>query len=92
MAEGDIFTDPDAPDHVAFLLGGVSFDVGYADYLVLDGSGSEDPDETSESTVYSWACYDSSGYDCFFNNERVTFDDAAIVNKSVATFLETSQT
>ena len=71
----------------------MSFDVGYADYLVLDGSGSEDPDKTKEDSFYSWACTDSSGYDCLdFNNDRVILEDTAIINKSVATFLKTGQT
>lgn len=80
------------PWYVSSIGVGDSFDIGYADYLVLDGSRSKDPDETSEDSVHSWACFDSNNYDCFFDNERVIFDDAAIINKSVATFLETGQT
>lgn len=77
---------------MAFLPGGVSFDIGYGDYLVLDGSGSKDPDESSEDVVYLWACYDSSGFDCFFESKRVIFENTAKINKSVATLLESGQT
>lgn len=71
----------------------MSFDVGYADYLVLDGSGSEDPDKTKENSFYLWDCTDSNGYDCFdFYNNRVILEGTAIINKSVATFLKTGQT
>ena len=73
-------------------LGGVSFDVGYAGYILLDSSESEDPDETSENAVYSWACTDSEGFDCFVNDNRVILPSTAVVNKSVASFLESGKT
>ena len=77
---------------IVFLPGGVSFDVGYGDYFVLDASGSEDPDESNDNAVYLWACRDKDGFDCFFDEERVIFDNTAKINKSVATFLESGQT
>ena len=73
------------------LSGGVSFDVGYGDFLVLDGSESEDPDETDDDPKYQWECTDSEGT-CFFNNQRVFLNSAAVVNKSVASFLQSGKT
>lgn len=76
-----------------FLPGGDAFDVGYEDYLELDGSDSEDPDESSHDPVYLWKCFDSDGRDCVSPNfDRVQLENSAKINKRVATFLKSGQT
>lgn len=79
--------------HDAFMMssGGVSFDVGYEDFLVLDGRKSEDPDGSSDEARYQWTCKDSEG-DCFYNNDRVFLPKTDVVNKSVSSFLQSGKT
>ena len=78
---------------IAFLLpGGLDIDIGYGDYLVLDGSGSKDPDDSSDDSVYEWDCYDSDGLGCTFDYDPVILEDSAKINKSVASFLESGKT
>lgn len=90
-AEETIPIEVTSSDLIARISGGVSFDVGYGDFLVLDGSESEDPDETDHDPKYHWECTDSEGT-CFFNNQRVFLNSAAVVNKSVASFLQSGKT
>merc|ERR1719230_1818309 len=62
---------------VAGISNGATSTSGTDNYLVMDGSATYDPDNSSEPFVYDWSCVDDSGSDC-----GVTLDAAVTTNIS----------
>ncbi|XP_032231194.2 uncharacterized protein LOC5506859 isoform X1 [Nematostella vectensis] len=83
---------------VARIRGGATKVVGATSTMTMDASPSIDPDKTSETAWYRWACFDSSENPCFRPDPvnagrqiRVTFPTTAQVSFSVADYLSSNQ-